>query len=59
MFVLPTAADFKEWQIWHYQQRLHAATSIDAITFLEKQLRNFIASNAPAISIGKGNFSTN
>ena len=42
MFLLPTAADFKEWQIWHYQQRLNAATNKPAIKFLSSTLTNLI-----------------
>lgn len=42
MFILPTAADFREWQVWHYQQRLKIATSIQAITFLTDCLTKFL-----------------
>ena len=43
MFLLPTAADLKEWQIWHYQQRLNAATTKQAVSFLSNTLQQLLS----------------
>ena len=42
MFILPPAAHFREYQIWHYEQLLNAATSKGAIEFLTDALANFL-----------------
>lgn len=42
MFLLPSAADFKEWQIWHYQQRLKAIQTPAGIKFIASNLSNLL-----------------
>ena len=42
MFIQPTPAQLREWQIWHYEQRLKAATTKPAINFLLATLTNLI-----------------
>ena len=41
MFLLPTAKDLRDWQIWAYTQRLKVETNKKAIIFLKKELKNF------------------
>ena len=43
MFLLPTAAEFKEWQILNYQQLLSEATTAKAIKFLSDNLTNLLS----------------
>jgi len=42
MFILPTAASFREWQIWHYQKRLSMATAKKEISFLSSTLKGLM-----------------
>lgn len=40
MYILPTPAALKEWQIWHYQKRLNEETNPAAKRHLKRELFN-------------------
>lgn len=45
MFILPNAADFREWQIAHYTERLALAKTTEEKSFLRATLHNLKKKN--------------